>query len=78
MYIDDAKQWVEIFYMCTLEKLSVNQKGILVFFWLLSTKILIWYKKYLITPETRFSEILDLMNEHQLPFSYVTLYLNSI
>ena len=35
------------------------------------------------TPETRFSEpqfseILDLMNELQLPFSYFTLYLDSI
>ena len=29
-------------------------------------------------PETRFSEILDLMNKLQLPFSYFTLYPASI
>ena len=29
-------------------------------------------------PETRFSEILDLMNKLQLPFSYFTRYPDSI
>ena len=34
--------------------------------------------RYLSTPETRFSEILDFMNKLQLPFSYFTLYSDSI
>ena len=36
------------------------------------------FSQYIQLSEPQFSEMLDLMNELQLPFSYFTLYLDSI
>ena len=44
----------------------------------LSVKIWESWTLFCTTTETRYSEILDLMNKPQLPFSYFTLYSDSI